>query len=106
MYELRGIMKPVRKTYTPEFKVQVVLEAMTEQQPMAAVARKFGVAPSLVARWKKRALTQLRQAFVTEETVAELRQELAGLDEEYRWLKAKYDGYLGAAGEGPKAGRK
>ena len=73
---------------------------------MAAIAKKFGVSPSLVTRWQKQAEGQLPRVFEAKKSVVELQRELVELEKEYRWLKAKYDGYLETLGEERSTGKK
>jgi transposase len=42
-----------RRTFTPEFKAQVVLEMLTEQKSAAQLSREHGVKDSVISRWKQ-----------------------------------------------------
>jgi transposase-like protein len=42
-----------RKNYTPEFKLKVVLESMQRDTTQEEVCKKFGIASSMIHRWKK-----------------------------------------------------
>jgi transposase len=42
-----------RKTYTPEFKVKVVLESMQRDTTLEQVCQRFGVSKSMVHRWRE-----------------------------------------------------
>ena len=42
-----------RKTYTPEFKLKVVLETMQRDTTQEAVCKKFSISSSMVHRWRK-----------------------------------------------------
>src|SRR2546422_11558746 len=42
-----------RKSYTPEFKLKVVLESMQRDTTQEEVCKKFGIASSMIHRWKK-----------------------------------------------------
>jgi transposase-like protein len=46
-------MDTPRKTYTPEFKLKVVLESMQRDTTQEAVCKKFGISSSMLHRWKK-----------------------------------------------------
>lgn len=40
-----------RKSYSPEFKFQIVLEALKERETLQEIASKNGIAPSQITRW-------------------------------------------------------
>lgn len=40
-----------RKTYSPEFKFTIVLEALKERETLQEMASKHGIAPSQISRW-------------------------------------------------------
>jgi transposase len=42
-----------RRQFTPEFKVQVVLESLQRDTPIEAVSRKYGIISSVIIRWRK-----------------------------------------------------
>lgn len=42
-----------RRKFTPEFKVQVVLEMLTEHKSAAQLSREYGVKDSVISRWKQ-----------------------------------------------------
>jgi transposase-like protein len=46
-------MNQPRKTYTPEFKLKVVLESMQRDTTQEAVCKKFGISSSVLHRWRK-----------------------------------------------------
>jgi len=46
-------MDTPRKTYTPEFKLKVVLESMQRDTTQEEVCKKFGISSSMLHRWKK-----------------------------------------------------
>ncbi len=46
-------MENQRKTYTPEFKLKVVLESLQRDTTLEAVCQRFGVSTSLVHRWRQ-----------------------------------------------------
>ena len=55
--------KRTRRTFTPQFKAQVVLAVLTGAQSQAEVCRQHGLKPELVALWKKTSLGRLPLAF-------------------------------------------
>jgi transposase len=52
-----------RRTFTPEFKAQVVLEVLSGLRSQAEVARRHKLKPELIARWKDIALEGLESLF-------------------------------------------
>jgi transposase-like protein len=42
-----------RRTFTAEFKAQVVLEMLTEQKSAAQASREYGIKDSVLSRWKQ-----------------------------------------------------
>ena len=52
-----------RRSFTPEFKAQVVLEVLSGLKSQAEVARQHKLKPKLVARWKEVALDGLVSLF-------------------------------------------
>jgi transposase-like protein len=90
--------KQLRKTYSTEFKVKVVLEAFKGQRTINELCSHYGVHPNQVSQWKKQAVESLpdvfsaRRARVTEEDEAlkaRLYQQIGQLQVELDWLKKK-----------------
>jgi transposase len=52
-----------RRSFTPQFKAQVVLEVLSGLKSQAEVARQHKLKPELVARWKEAALDGLETLF-------------------------------------------
>jgi transposase len=46
-------MDSQRKSYTPEFKLKVVLESMQRDTTQEAVCKDYGISSSMLHRWKK-----------------------------------------------------
>ena len=46
-------MDSKRKSYTPEYKLKVVLESMQRDTTQEEVCKKFGIASSMLHRWRK-----------------------------------------------------
>ena len=72
--------KTSRKKYTPEFKVQVVIEALKEQSSLADLAKKYEVSPTMISHWKADLVKNAGAAFgkqgKSEEEVEKKNQEL------------------------------
>jgi len=91
----------VRKTYSAEFKAQVVLEILKEEKSISQLASEHGVHPNLLFKWKNQALHDLPRLFSddhkkTEAVKTEYEKQIEGLYEEIgrlttqlNWLKKK-----------------
>lgn len=47
----------------PAFKVKVAVEALQEKEPLAVLAKKYHVAPSVISSWKEELLQNSSKAF-------------------------------------------
>jgi len=56
-------MDKIRKSYTPEFKLKVVLESMQRDTTQEEVCQKFGLSSSLLHRWRKEFQTNAASVF-------------------------------------------
>jgi transposase len=54
--------KPHR-TYTPEFKVRVVLEIITSKKSLSQASREYGIKDSVLSRWRQEFLERAPQVF-------------------------------------------
>ena len=52
-----------RRSFTPQFKAQVVLEVLSGTKSQAEVARQHKLKPELIARWKDIALEGMETLF-------------------------------------------
>ena len=101
------MMSRTRQHYTPEFKFQVVLEVLREEQTLNEIAVKHQIHPNLITRWKTEFLEsgakavfdkskqtsdaeQLKAEY--EEKEARLYQEIGQLTTQLAWLKKKSEG--------------
>lgn len=55
-------MKP-RRSYTPEFKVRVVLELISGKKSLSQASREYGVKDSVLSRWRQEFLERAPQIF-------------------------------------------
>ncbi len=46
-------MVKMRKKYSAEFKAKVAMVAIKNEESMAELAARFGVHPTMIAKWKK-----------------------------------------------------
>jgi transposase len=56
-------MDTKRKSYTPEYKLKVVLESMQRDTTQEEVCKKFGVSSSMLHRWRKEFQANAASAF-------------------------------------------
>jgi transposase-like protein len=85
-----------RRRHTAEFKAQVAVAALREQQTLNELASAYGVHPVQVAQWKQQALTGLADVFTgrraraapaTEARQAQLYEAIGRLQVELDWLQ-------------------
>lgn len=55
--------KRTRRTFTAQFKVEVVLAILSGSQSMAELCRQYNLKPELVSLWKKTLLSRLPSVF-------------------------------------------
>ncbi len=87
-----------RKQHSKEFKAKVALEALKGQKTANEIATEYGIHPSQINTWKKRALEGLpetfgggqdREAAQREAERDRLFQQIGKLQVEVDWLKKK-----------------
>jgi transposase-like protein len=69
-----------RRSFTAEFKAQVVLEVLAGQKSQAEVARQHKLKPELIARWKEIALEGLETLFQSGEQQSQDQDRIAELE--------------------------
>jgi transposase len=55
-----------RRTFTPEFKAQVILEELTGVKDKAEICREHQLRPQVFARWKAELLERAPEIFATQ----------------------------------------
>jgi len=92
-------MGTIRRQHTAEFKTQVVMELLKEEQTISEISSKFSIHPTQAKQWKMNAQEILKSGF-RGQTVAEklkekdkliddLYQEIGKLKYQLGWLKKK-----------------
>ena len=95
----------MKKRYDSKFKSKVAVEAIKGERSIAEIASEFGVHPNLVGQWKKKALENLPQAFLskTERNKKdvqgiypedELLKQIGQLKVENEFMRKKYEQWL------------
>lgn len=91
-------MKKERRKFSAEFKFKVVLEALREREPLAALAVKYQIHPQQITDWKRAFVEQGEQVFSnpaelkdkdTEEKISKLYEQIGMLKVENDFLKKK-----------------
>jgi transposase-like protein len=91
-----------RKHHSAELKAQVVLKALSGEMTTAEIAKRFGIHPLMVTKWKKHAVDLLPSLFSRkpdlereewERRETELFQQIGQLQYELGWLKKKTASY-------------
>ena len=91
-------MSKKRRSFSPEFKAQVGLEALKGIEPVHAIAAKHSVHPVQVSQWKKEVAERLPEVFAgkpdadaaaAKKREQELFEQIGRLKMELEWLKKK-----------------
>ena len=69
-----------RRTFTPEFKAQVVLEELTGVKDKAEICRKHQLRPQVFARWKAEFLERAPEIFATQPSRGDEQVRIAELE--------------------------
>ena len=84
-------MPRMRRTYTPEFKIQAVKLVTEQDYSVAEAARSLGISENLIRNWKQALQDQGDQAFPGQGHLSPQEQELARLRAENKRLLAERD---------------
>jgi transposase len=76
-------MGKTHRTYTPEFKVRVVMELIGGKKSLSEASREYGIKDSVIARWRQEFMERAPQIFeqpgsrdIQAERIAELERTL------------------------------
>lgn len=90
-----------RKTYSPELKAKVALEAVRNDMTIAQLSKKHGIHPTLIQKWKTDLIKQSALVFakgaprddIDEAQIARLERKVGQLTIENDFLKKNVMGY-------------
>lgn len=73
-------MANTRKRYSPQFKFQVVLEALVGDKTPGQLAKRYGVHPNVIGLWKKAFLERGPELFAKDGVVQEYERRIAEVE--------------------------
>ena len=71
---------PKRRTFTPEFKAQVVLEELTGVKDRAEICREYRLRPQVFSRWREEFVERAAEIFATERSRGDEQERIAELE--------------------------
>jgi transposase-like protein len=69
-----------RRTYTPEFKVRVVLELISGKKSVSQASREYGIKDTVLSRWRQEFLERAPQVFEQPGSEDKQAQRIADLE--------------------------
>ena len=91
-------MSKTRRSYDPDFKARVALEALKEQKTLSELAAEFELNPNLISKWKNQALSIVDEVFTDkpdekakadQKLIDNLEKQIDQLQIEIEWLRRK-----------------
>ena len=73
-------MTTMRRTFKPEFKVQMVLEELTGLKSTAEICRKHRIRPQVFSRWKVEFLERAPEIFATKPSRGDEQERIGELE--------------------------
>jgi transposase-like protein len=74
-------MPRIRRSFSPQFKAKVVVDLLTGAVSQAELARRHGLKPDLVARWKADAIGRLPDLFAGDDQAQQHQARIAELEQ-------------------------
>ena len=68
------------KRYSPKFKFQVVLEALSAAKSSGSIAKAYGVHPNTLSNWRQTVIDKGPELFAKDNTVADYEKRLADME--------------------------
>ena len=78
-----------RKSYTPEYKSKIVLEALREESTVSEIASREGVNPNQIQNWKREALNNFVSVFAASKAEKEAERQQVLQKEKQERLEKK-----------------
>jgi transposase len=69
-----------RRTFTPEFKAQVVLEELSGVMDRAEICREYRLRPHVFSRWREEFVERAPEIFATERSRGDEQERIADLE--------------------------
>lgn len=69
-----------RRTFTPEFKAQIVLEELTGIKDKADICREYQLRPQVFSRWREEFLERASEIFATQPSRGDEQARIAELE--------------------------
>jgi transposase-like protein len=69
-----------RRTFTPEFKAQVVLEELTGVKDRAEICREYRLRSQVFSRWRQEFLERAPEIFATKPSRGDVQEQIAELE--------------------------
>jgi transposase len=82
---------PKRRTFTPEFKAQVILEELTGIKDKADICREYRLRPQVLSRWREEFLERPPEIFATQPSRGDEHKRIAELERMIGRLTMKLD---------------
>ncbi len=89
----------IKRVHTPEFKTNVALDLLKEEDTLAKIASKYGIHPTQARRWREIALATLKNVFTgkppdtiaaeKDKQILELTRLIGQKEIELDWMKKK-----------------
>jgi len=89
----------IKRQHSPEFKTNVVLEVLKQEETISQICSKFSIHPTQARRWKDHVLEVIKQSFngktietqlaEKDQLIEELYRQIGQLKVELDWLKKK-----------------
>ena len=90
-------MSQIRKSYSKQFKAQVALSAIREEDSISSLSSKYGVHPTQINAWRRKALSTLADLFDENSAHKQSAREIDALQRKIGQLTMEQDFLLAAS---------
>lgn len=85
-------MKRTKRKFTSDFKLKVILEALTERETLAVLSQKYNLHPNQISIWKQDFLEKVKQTLeLKKESTDKEKQDLDALYSKIGQLQMELD---------------